>query len=109
MISDGAFCELLRSAGIETVPMVSCPQSPRNNRSSTAANKQLEEASLRFVIAWAFLFPLFAKPNIKLYLQRNWPGFIDEMKDAFIGLVMEGPFPPANGAYFVTEISGHQG
>ena len=89
--------------------MVSCPQSPRNNRSSTAANKQLEEASLRFVIAWAFLFPLFAKPNIKLYLQRNWPGFIDEMKDAFIGLVMEGPFPPANGAYFVTEISEHQG
>jgi hypothetical protein len=56
------------------------------------AAEQFRDATIEFIFAWNFLYPLFAKPAVARYLDRSWPGFMLEMKDAFISTMMDGPF-----------------
>jgi hypothetical protein len=95
IVAHQRFGDTLRQAGIHSVPQC------LSDTSDHAGNTTLDEVSVRFVIAWTFLFPLFSKPPIRDYLEDEWPGFIAEMKDAFIQLVVDGPFPFA--------LSGHRG
>uniref|UniRef100_UPI00195358B5 hypothetical protein n=1 Tax=Klebsiella michiganensis TaxID=1134687 RepID=UPI00195358B5 len=62
---------------------------------SSSRSRLVLHSSLNFMIAWSFLFPLFSNTHIALHLRRNSPDLIAEMKDAFILLVINGPFPEA--------------
>ena len=63
--------------------------------------EMLDDVSLQFAILWTFFFPLFDYAVIARCLEDTWPGFILEMKDAFIAIVVKGPFPHV--------LSGHKG
>ena len=101
ILADPTFADTLRSQGILSVPLVltkSEPQSPALGGNLAASKAYLNEVSLDFVIAWRFFYPFFSNSMIEGYLERSWPGFILEMKDAFIAIVVEGPFPqPMSG------------
>ena len=60
-----------------------------------SAKDRLDEVSLQFVVAWTFIFPLLSNPEAVKFLEKAYPGFVLEMKDTFISLVTEGPFPCA--------------
>jgi hypothetical protein len=104
VLVDPAFAELLRVQGVQTWPR---PLTANEDQTRTAdgslatAKERLNEVSLEFVIAWTFFFPLFSNPVIAAYLDTTWPGFVGELKDTFIELVVQGPFPHA--------MSGHRG
>jgi hypothetical protein len=103
-LTDGAFVDLLHAQGVRTLPRPLVEAGIRAHRTCshlTAGKEHLHEASLDFVIAWTFFFPLFSNSTIATHMDRVWPGFILELKDAFIALVVEGPFPHA--------MSGHRG
>jgi hypothetical protein len=97
-ISDKRFVDLLRSHGIQNVPV---PLAPASGRSALSPPYNLAEASLEFAIVWSFFFPLFANTAIAEYLRNGRPGLVSELKDTFIALVIEGPFPHM--------MSGHTG
>ena|SRR5438034_3293168 len=104
VLADPAFTEILRTQGVQALPRL---LTAKENRTSTIdgnlalAKERLHEVSLEFVIAWTFFYPLFGNPVIAAHLNNAWPGFIPELKDTFIELVVEGPFPHA--------MSGHRG
>ena len=104
ILADKEFRALLREQGIQTLP--SCLS--RNSEMRRIADatlkserERLDEISLEFVVVWKCFFPLLREPAIEIRLERTWPGFILQLKDTFIALVTEGPFPHA--------ISGHVG
>jgi hypothetical protein len=99
VLADKAFRSILYSEGIHSLPrdLAGLEISQAHVRSK----KDALDVSLQFVIAWTFLFPIFKKPEIATYLEKVWPGFIQQLKDAFITIVVEGPFPSV--------MSGHRG
>jgi hypothetical protein len=99
VLTDKAFRSILYSEGVHSLPrdLAGLEIAKAHVRSK----KDALDISLQFVIAWTFLFPLFNRPEIAAYLERTWPGFIQQLKDAFITIVVEGPFPHA--------MSGHRG
>lgn len=50
------------------------------------------DSSVAFVLVWSFFFPLFKNSVIAGYLEDTSPGFVMEMKNTFISIVMDGPF-----------------
>jgi hypothetical protein len=50
------------------------------------------DAVLGFVVAWKYFFPVIQNKDMRSYLDEKFPGFVEELKDTFIGLVMKGPF-----------------
>jgi hypothetical protein len=87
-IADPEFVRLIRAAGVTTVPkrlLVS--------RSSPSEDLRIIDCTLDFAVAWTFLYPLFKDPSISEELDRHWPGLVPQVKDAFIGLAVDGPFP----------------
>jgi hypothetical protein len=103
-LTDVTFIDLLRAQGVRTLPRPLVEDEIRTQRTGshlTSSKEHLDEVSLNFVVAWTFLFPLFTNPIIATHMDRTWPGFILELKDSFIALVVEGPFPHA--------MSGHRG
>jgi hypothetical protein len=101
VLTDAAFAEVLRSQGVQTVPRFLATTIREIEGDLSSAKERLDEVTLQFVIAWTFLFPLFANPAIKTHLDETWPGLVLELKDTFIALVVEGPFPHS--------MSGHVG
>lgn len=103
VVADPGFAERLCSAGIETVPVFLVPQTrdADADRGRVPGNGKLDRVSLQFVVVWRFFYPLFSNSEVIAYLEKSWPGFAQDMKDAFIALVVEGPFPHA--------MSGHRG
>jgi hypothetical protein len=104
ILVDRRFAEILHSQGVQSLPLslTADDGAPRRDGGKPApAKDRLDKVSLEFAIAWTFLFPMFAKPVIANHLEEAWPGFILEMKDVFITLVVEGPFPHV--------MSGHRG
>jgi hypothetical protein len=97
ILADGGFVDLLCAQGIQTLPrcLVERRDFPAHGEKGPSVQEGNQADSLDFVVAWAFMFPLFSKPEILNYLEAMWPGFIMEMKDAFIAQVIEGPFPYA--------------
>ena len=65
---------------------------PRRLLTRSAEADDEGQEVLDFIVVWKFFFPTFRVEAVRQYLERDWPGFIDEMKDAFIALVMRGPF-----------------
>jgi len=101
ILTDKGFVQLLYDSGVQSIPRTLAPGTlPRASRGNQIDRGPLD-GSLDFIIAWTFLFPLFKRPDIATYLETAWPGFTLQMKDAFITVVVEGPFPHA--------ISGFQG
>jgi len=88
-----AFVECARKYAITTVPAFLAHKSAPNIGGPTAGDQEFGDKALDFVIAWRFLYPLFSNPEVAVELERNWPGFMAEMKDAFVLLVTHGPFP----------------
>jgi len=100
---DEDFADVLRSQGVQTIPQTAPPAHSIRDlaRHAKSGNDRLDEGALEFVMIWTFLYPLLPNPAVTDYLERNWFGFIQELKDTFITLVIEGPFPPI--------MSGHVG
>jgi hypothetical protein len=81
------FGEILRLHGVQSLPAFLSTDPVRKDRADPVA--------LEFAVVWTFLFPLLENPAIAGHLNKAWPGFISEFKDAFIALVLEGPFSHA--------------
>ena len=104
ILADKDFRTLLHDHGVRTVP--ACLSQVHKGHfgidaSAKSEKERLDEASLEFIVTWKFFFPLLGEHAIEIRLERMWPGFIAQLKDAFIILVTEGPFPNA--------VSGHVG
>lgn len=102
--SHPSFMGVLRSQGVHTLPRLLVERQPPSAEFQgdlASTRERLEDMAIEFVIAWKFFFPLFANSIVAGHLDRNWPGFTLEMKDVFISLVLEGPFPHSE--------SGHRG
>ena len=100
-LTDKAFHQLLHAHGVHFIPRVLWTKAPVGAAKNQAPDALVLDCSLKFVLAWTLLFPLFKKPDVAKYLDTAWPGFIQQMKDAFIAVVVDGPFPHS--------MSGHRG
>lgn len=49
------------------------------------------DATVQFLVAWKFFYPLLADEDIVQTANRLWPGLMSEVKDAFIAIIMDGP------------------
>lgn len=88
---DQGFLMLVTEEGGLTIP--DTEMKSESSDPNDEDGKELGHVSLDFLIAWKFLFPLLANERISHYLSRTWPKLIPDMKDAFIALVVHGPFP----------------
>jgi hypothetical protein len=87
VLTDGEFVKLLRSEGVQTFP--------RFLTNVKAPDESGDGLSLDFVITWAFLAPLCARPLIASYLANRWSGFIPQARAAFAMLAANGAFSHA--------------
>lgn len=85
ILSDRGFSARLTEHGVLSVP----------SRLSQLLVGDDIDCSLDFLIAWNFFYPLLRQPGISHHLENGWPGFIADLKDTFIALVVDGPFPEA--------------
>lgn len=84
MTADPAFVEVALAQGIDTVPCsIASTEIPRSDSNDI----------LVFIVAWKFVTPMFNDAELSQLIETKWPGFIAEMKDVFISLVTDGPFP----------------
>jgi len=97
IFSDSAFKHTLKTQGVTNIPRlfaladrVAAPGDP----------------TLHFAAAWAFMFPLLTNDVVVAHLQRVWPGFIVALKDAFIALVLGGPFPRPHSVFELNQLIG---
>lgn len=103
ILSDKKFADLLFTKRIKTAPKCLCEYAHTSKEFVT--DEEIANGALIFVVAWKFFFPLIGDSAIAEFIERNWPGFIADFKDTFIGLVMDGPFPgerrtPVRPAHF---------
>ncbi|MBN8982422.1 MAG: hypothetical protein J0I29_14270 [Rhizobiales bacterium] len=91
IIENREFADLLLSQKITSVPSCICRYVGPS--AEIISDHEIADAVLIFVVAWKFLFPLISNANIADFLERSYPGFIAGLKDTFITLVMDGPFP----------------
>jgi hypothetical protein len=96
VLADEAFIKIVAAQGAETLPKLAAA-----HESKVLDTEYLNAVTLQFVIAWKFFFPFFANPVVTAHLDSLWPGLVSQLKDTFIALVVEGPFPHA--------MSGHRG
>jgi hypothetical protein len=59
----------------------------------TASEGNFSDCALDFVVAWKFFAPLLSNSALVIHLDTHWPGFTLELRDVFISLVADGPFP----------------
>ena len=89
LMADARFRAILIRVGVSDAPRLLMQKSAiTDDRKSSFGDPSLE-----FVIAWSFFKPLFEQPTVVEYLSKKQPEFIMRMKDAFISLVLDGPFP----------------
>jgi hypothetical protein len=96
VLTDENFVGFLRMQGIQSLPrLLATHESPpqKTNAKSEPGGGRIGDGTLDFVMTWTFFFPLFANPTVAAHLEEAWPGFISELKDAFISQVVEGPLP----------------
>lgn len=84
VVSDETFKKFAHTYGIQSVPSI------LDSQSSLSIDV---DRSLAFVVSWRFFAPFLYDPVIATYMETRWPGLINEMKDVFISLVADGPFP----------------
>ena len=51
------------------------------------------DRSLDFIVAWRFFASFLYDPVTAALLDSRWPGFSLELRDIFISIVADGPFP----------------
>lgn len=90
IFADPDFVDLLRAHDVKSLPATL--ELNTSTADPVIAAEQFRDGTLEFIFAWNFLYPLFAKPAVARYLDKSWPGFMLEMKDAFISTMMDGPF-----------------
>lgn len=103
ILEDREFVKLLLIQRIKSVPECICRYA--GTATANMTDQEIGDAVLVFVVAWKFLFPIINNAQIADYLDRAYPGFIAGLKDTFITLVMDGPFPgmrrtPVRPAHF---------
>ncbi|SFM00308.1 hypothetical protein SAMN03159423_4844 [Bradyrhizobium sp. NFR13] len=87
IVADPAFIELALREKADKIP-----DRLRSEGMTTIFGSQEADAPFEFVVAWKYLFPVLGQGAMRTYFDTNWPGFVEQFKDAFIGLVMKGPF-----------------
>jgi len=103
ILEDREFVNLLLIQKIKSAPeCIFCYSKPS---AGAMADREIADAILAFVAAWKFLFPIVSNVKISDFLDRSYPGFVAGLKDTFITLVMDGPFPgmrrtPVRPAHF---------
>lgn len=85
VVTDNMFVRLAHLHGIQSIPQLLTDPS--------SSPKHDLDRSLDFVIAWRFFAPMIYHPTTGAYLDQNWPGFSLELRDIFIMIVADGPFP----------------
>jgi hypothetical protein len=90
-LDDATFRHALKTHGIADVPALQVPASPPPEPRDASSHG----LCLEFVVAWRFFYPLFSDAAMVEALELTQPGFIAEIKDVFIALVTDGPFPHA--------------
>ncbi|MCW0221517.1 MAG: hypothetical protein OJI67_24540 [Prosthecobacter sp.] len=88
VMSDRKFRAILVDLGVKDAPRLLL-----RAEASEDSERSFGDPSLYFAVAWSFFKPLFDEPIVVAYLNKKWPEFVMEMKDAFISLVLDGPFP----------------
>ena len=100
VLADREFLELLRLRSVQSMPRFLATTSIGGEFvEADIKPERMHEISLEFTAVWCFLAPLLEDAVIARHLKEAWPGFSGELKDAFIALVIDGPFPYA--------LSGH--
>lgn len=85
VLSNNDFNARLSEHGVQTIPA----------RLSKMLVGDDIDCSLDFIVAWNFFYPLLQQPAISQHLESDWPGFVSQLKDTFIAMVVDGPFPDA--------------
>ncbi|MHB8267451.1 hypothetical protein [Bradyrhizobium sp.] len=96
ILADGAFINLIRTHGVISLPQPLVTQGAPDHRSGNAlASREghLDDCALDFAITWKFFAPLLSNSAVVIDLDTRWPGFTLELRDVFIALVADGPFP----------------
>lgn len=100
VVADPDFIKILLQNGIQSIPKcLAADAIPSKLESGSNPKERLDRISLEFAVAWRFLYPLLANTQAKAHLETIWPGFISDLKDAFIALVVDGPFPRAMSSH----------
>lgn len=85
VVADESFRQLLHADGTLSLPEVLTGE--------TRERSIALDASLEFLITWRFISPLLYDPRIGAFLETRWPRLTMELRDIFIALVADGPFP----------------
>ncbi|MGE0565648.1 MAG: hypothetical protein AB7O50_14150 [Pseudolabrys sp.] len=85
ILKDPKFARTLKSQGISSAPSLLASAEMQSGR--------LADQTLFFAAVWAFFHPLLKNVIIATHLEKAWPSFTTQLKDAFIALVQGGPFP----------------
>jgi hypothetical protein len=96
ILEDSAFTDLVRSHGIQSLPrpLVTKDLSDHEAGNALIAREgHFSDCSLEFAVAWRFFAPLLSNPALAIHLDTRWPGFTLELRDVFILLIADGPFP----------------
>lgn len=88
------FVMLARKHGVISAPR--CLTELENTTGDLAAVDASSECARRvstFIVAWKFLCSIMQEQEIRELIENRWPNFVRELKDVFIGIVTNGPFP----------------
>jgi hypothetical protein len=84
VLTDETFGNLIHIRGIQSVPGLLS-----QDRAVTGGL----DRSLDFIVAWRFFSPFIYDSVTAALLDARWPGFSLELRDIFISIVADGPFP----------------
>jgi hypothetical protein len=96
ILADSAFIHLVRTHGVRSLPGSLVREDALDQESGkgrTSSDEHLSDCALEFAVAWRFFAPLLIIPALVTHLDARWPGFTLELRDVFISLVTDGPFP----------------
>lgn len=85
IVSDETFSKFIYTRGIQSIPRLLTQEH----------NSEVQplDRSLDFVIAWRFFSPFIYDAVTSAFIDKRWPGFSLELRDIFISIVADGPFP----------------
>jgi hypothetical protein len=96
ILADSAFIDLVQAHGVPSLPRPLVKQDTADREANNAlgsSETDLSDCSLEFAVAWRFFAPLLSNPVLVTHIDTRWPGFTLELRDVFISLVADGPFP----------------
>jgi hypothetical protein len=88
ILSDGSFTDFLAIEGLRSMPrLIRTPTSTLRKQ-----GRRYSASLFEFAIIWAFVSKLAANPRISLRLNRDWPGFMAELKMVYFLVLAKSPF-----------------